>query len=884
MRGCILALDPAQQMRIGRTERALRQAGVAFEIIESRDDLIARISAASEPLLLIEAGAWFVENAPLSPIPASAMGRPLIAFGMVRNASHSSAERWRDAIRKRGGDLDRGSLSDEKLPPPICAYLEPDAAKEFGALLKVERDADAAWQRLLSGKEFRKVHLPALDVHECEGMRVLQVITSIQLGGAERVTLDLAEELSRRGVAVAVAALGRPTRESFPEPPDFYDLWRTPRDAGARADAIADAARDFGADLIHGHLITADEARAIREREFPLVMTLHNMPEGWPAGIDAQSVPADLILACSRAVEECVKATPVRTVWNGIEPGVPTRSGMRERFGWSAEDFVIVAIGNPRRQKRLDRLPAIVAKLQQRLAPRRARLLIAGAPARGSADGEQAAAALAKAIADSPAHAGIQWPGAVREIGDVLATGDVLISVSAHEGLSLAHLESLAAGVPVLATDVGGTREVAGIQLLPADAADDAIADALVKIAASPRSAALPPSFTRREMAARTHWLYPRVLTRSRPARDGLWLVTNNFSTGGAQSSARRLLLGLAKRGVKVGAAVVEEHPSHPTHGREMLMRAGIPVLAVPPPGTLDAPEAAARVLAAIDADRPRAVLFWNLIPVFKILIADALLDTPIFDVSPGEMYFASLSRYFANPRAGLPYRCAREYGARLAGAVVKYSAESQQAATTLGAPVHVIRNGVTLDQMPRRDRGDGLLIIGTAARLSPDKRIRDLIDAMHLAAPRLPRFTLRIAGGPERGFEAHADELRERARGLPVEWCGELGDTSEFLRGLDLFVMISEPSGCPNASLEAMAAGVPVIATDVGGAAEQIENGVSGILTPRRDASALSDAIIQLAHDQLRSEAFSKAARERIAAEFSLERMISAYAQMCAL
>ena len=165
----------------------------------------------------------------------------------------------------------------------------------------------------------------------------------------------------------------------------------------------------------------------------------------------------------------------------------------------------------------------------------------------------------------------------------------------------------------------------------------------------------LPPSFTRREMAARTRWLYPRVLS-PRTAGEGLWLITNNFSTGGAQSSARRLLIGLAQRGVKVRAAVVEEHPSHPTPGRTALMRAGIPVLAVPLPGALDAPAAVARVLAAIDADRPRAVLFWNLIPVFKVLFADALLDVPVFDVSPGEMYFTSLEKYFANPCAGLPY------------------------------------------------------------------------------------------------------------------------------------------------------------------------------------------------------------------------------------
>jgi glycosyltransferase involved in cell wall biosynthesis len=175
-------------------------------------------------------------------------------------------------------------------------------------------------------------------------------------------------------------------------------------------------------------------------------------------------------------------------------------------------------------------------------------------------------------------------------------------------------------------------------------------------------------------------------------------------------------------------------------------------------------------------------------------------------------------------------------------------------------------------------------LILGTAARLSPDKRLGDLLEAVRLAAPRLPRFVLRIAGGIERGAEAHARELRRAARGLPVEWCGELTDTREFLAGLDLFVMISEPSGCPNASLEALAAGVPVIATDVGGAREQILDGVCGHLVPQRDAAALAEAIVELAHAPTRRAAFSEASRVHIREHFSMEQMLDSYTALCGL
>lgn len=880
MRGWILALDPSDSLRIGRTQRALAQ----LEIVASKEVLIARLESANEPVLLISAGAWFVGKDAHAPIPASATGRPLIALGAVRPLDESAGP-WCATLQKCGGDFDHA----DGLPMPACAYLEAAAARTFATFLQDESDLRSAWKCLLAAREFRKVHLPALDVHECPAMRVLQVITSIHLGGAERVTLDLAHALSQQGLAVAVAALGRPTRAAFPKPPHFYDLSRTPCEAGARGAAIAEAARDFGADLVHAHLITAEESCAIRDRALPLVITLHNLPAGWPAGIGTEMVSADLILACSCAVEKSAIAAqlgaPVRTVWNGIEPARTSSGDLRAKFGWSANDFVILAIANPRRQKRLDRLPAILALFQNRLGPRRARLLIAGAPARGSGDAQTAAAVLTQAIAASPARADIAWLGAVQEIGDVLATGNVLLSVSAHEGLSLAHLEALAAGVPVLATEVGGTNEIAAqspaVTLLPADADDAAFVEELDKIATQKPSQipALPASFTRCEMAARTRWLYPRILCQTASAGEGLWLITNNFSTGGAQSSARRLLTGLARRGVKVRAAVVEEHAAHPTPGRSALTDAGIPVLALPP---LDAPDAATRLLAAIDADPPRSVLFWNLSPVFKILLADGLLRVPVFDVSPGEMFFTSLARYFANPRAGLPYRTAREYGARLAGVIVKYAAESALAADTLGTPVHVICNGVALSETTRVIRRSSPLILGTAARLSPAKRLGDLLDAIRLAAPRMPPFVLRIAGGPERGFASHATELRAHAHGLPIEWIGELPDTRDFLAALDLFIMISEPAGCPNASLEAMASGLPVIATGVGGAAEQIDHGVNGLLVPARDSPALAEAIVQLATDPARRESFGQAARAHIDEHFSLEQMLTAYAKVC--
>ena len=172
--------------------------------------------------------------------------------------------------------------------------------------------------------------------------------------------------------------------------------------------------------------------------------------------------------------------------------------------------------------------------------------------------------------------------------------------------------------------------------------------------------------------------------------------------------------------------------------------------------------------------------------------------------------------------------------------------------------------------------------MIGTSARINPHKRLDFLIDALRCAHPALPAYALRIAGGVENGCDDHAAHLRERAQGLPVDWQGALDDVTAFLRDLDIFVLVAEPAGCPNASLEAMAAGLPVIATDVGGMAEQVADGVTGRLVGRDDVRGFAAAIVEMASDQERRLSWGEAGKQRAAERFGLERMIAEYCRVC--
>ena len=928
MRALIFSNDARGALVAGRTERSLRAAGVTVSPCRARSlsELATILSTIDEPLCLLRSGVWLAgppgcfavaeQSAPsgaeclhASPthlsIPASATGRPLVALGVEQPWPGRAVGSGRGAnsrLHRCGGDLDRGWWPWwSRFPEPASLYLEPQAAEELARRLRRGGSLAEATKAIVRDARFRAVRIAALDVHDDPRLRIVQLVTSIQIGGAERIALDLTEELRFLRHTAFLAAFGGGSRRSFPRPPYFCDLSHIPHSADARADAIARLVSRVGADVVHAHLIRGSEARAIRERSIPLVMSVHNLPPAWPDGFGLHDPrQGDLILACAKTVERAVVeadiGVPVRTVWNGIDRtrflSAPARRHagreLRENVGWGMDDFVILSVANPRRQKRLERLPEIVHRVAEHLAPRKVRLLLAGDLAPSSGDAAEAVHALSAAIGRWLEACDVYCAGTLDDVRPALVAGDAFVSVSAFEGLSVAQLEALNAGLPVVTTAVGGAPELAPftnrMTLLHPEASATEFAEAIARNAQPEknRHSALPPGFTRHVMTRRTLGFYAAtIVRRQKVAKDSVWLVTNNFSTGGAQSSARRLLVGLHARGLAVSAFTIQEQPRWPTHGRRALTKAGVRCLAIAPPRSLDPNETVARLLEHAAWERPKTVFFWNVIASYKMLLAEMLLETSIYDVSPGEMYFRSLESYFAHPRAGVPCSSAKEYGHRLAGVVVKYRGEQRQAAHVLGTPVHVIPNGVALRPQAHGNRGK-TMVMGTAVRLSPDKRLEDLLEALRIAAPGLPPYLLRIAGGAANGDRSYAGELRRRARGLRVEWLGELSALDAFYDSLDLFVMISEPAGCPNASLEAMAAGLPVIATDHGGVREQVIDRVTGRLVPRFAVGALAEAILEVAHDDRLRATCGAQAREHVRRHFSLEQMINSYAGLC--
>ncbi len=170
-----------------------------------------------------------------------------------------------------------------------------------------------------------------------------------------------------------------------------------------------------------------------------------------------------------------------------------------------------------------------------------------------------------------------------------------------------------------------------------------------------------------------------------------------------------------------------------------------------------------------------------------------------------------------------------------------------------------------------------GTRLVGTVGRLNPVKDQAGLIRAFGLLQRGRPDTALVLIGdGPARAeleALALAEGLAERVRFL-----GDRNDVAALLPGLDVFALSSISEGYSVALLEACAAALPVVATEVGGNAEIVTEGVNGQLVPARDPAALAAALEALLADPARADAMGRAGRERVLSENAFRTMAERY------
>lgn len=206
-------------------------------------------------------------------------------------------------------------------------------------------------------------------------------------------------------------------------------------------------------------------------------------------------------------------------------------------------------------------------------------------------------------------------------------------------------------------------------------------------------------------------------------------------------------------------------------------------------------------------------------------------------------------------------------------------------------ARVSVVHNGVRVPPLDqghemrahwRRELsiGDDEVLIGTVATFRPVKDLHTLLEATACVVKVKPEARLVLFGdGPLRAdLTATIERL---GLGSVVRLPGWRRDATQLLPAMDVFVLSSVSEGISLALLEAMAAGVPVVATRVGGNVEVLNDPCTGLLVPPRSPADLADAILRLIDDPVQRRQLSAGGRRRVEAAFSLKRMVNEYERL---
>lgn len=695
-------------------------------------------------------------------------------------------------------------------------------------------------------------------------LRVL--IASLAPGGAERIVVEWVGAELARGRCVELAVL-HPRNHTIAAPAGLTLRIRERESPEEFMRTLAAEWRD-GAAPVSTHLVPDAFLSMLWSAGVRTVPTIHNARDGWrndPRLWKPENVPMAIACADSVRVEllaaGCV--VPLATVRHRPRVGAAAfdaglRREIRTELGVSEGTFLVGAVGAIKRQKDYPRAIEVLARLCKR---RDAALVILGGAldAQGLAELDRV---VTRAVSLGVA-ARLRLAGFVPMIEPHLAACDAVVNVSRFEGLSIATQEALAAGLPVVATRVGGQGEIAhaALELVDESASAEEFAR---RLAAHPvREALVAAPFARAPRIASV------ALSHRSPegARLDTLFVTANLNAGGAQRSLANLAAALAGRH-RIAVAVCDETTA--PQFAEALRAAGIAPFRPAPDA--DPVAAAESILAHAAAGGARNVCFWNADPRLKVAVAKfAPGGLRVLDVSPGAYAFGEMddARGFA---ACIAYSSA-DYYARLDALVLKYGAAAHPPCRR----VEVIPNGVAL--RPAREAAPGYPRFLVNGRIAPSKRIETIVDAFRRVSAVHRDAQLHVVGAAEERHAGYAAELRARAAGLAVRFRGAAADLVHLDEPFTAALVLGTHQGSPNAVLEAMAASIVVIANDSGGTRELVVDGHTGwLLAEDAPSEALAAAMLDAISDPGECAERARRAREMVRKARGLDAMARKY------
>lgn len=181
--------------------------------------------------------------------------------------------------------------------------------------------------------------------------------------------------------------------------------------------------------------------------------------------------------------------------------------------------------------------------------------------------------------------------------------------------------------------------------------------------------------------------------------------------------------------------------------------------------------------------------------------------------------------------------------------------------------------------ELKRKFAPNGEKILMHISNFRPVKRVHDVIEVFHLVRQQMPAKLLLIGEGPD--LSAIRKLVCERGLGPDVFYLGKQEDVAEVISLADVMLLTSEKESFGLVALEAMACGVPVVATKIGGLPEVVLDGKCGFLCEIGDVEAMAQRTLTLFGDEALYQAFSRASVERSCQTFCQDKIVSQYEQL---